>query len=923
MASLFLLDCSSYLFRSFYALPPMNSPSGKPVHALHGLARSIIKLIEDFKPDHLVAVFDGKEAKKRRRELYPEYKAHRSAVPPELIEQIVQAPALCAALGLQTLIDDQHEADDLIAAACHQAREKGHTVYICSSDKDLLQLVGPSVYELHTHKENALIGPEQVKKLLGVEPFQVADWLALCGDSSDNIPGVEGIGPKTAAQLLEKWGNLENLIAHLDELGPKKKEKFDVEIARISKKLATLHWDFEFTLDWRPFALSPASLWKPLLTELGLRSILKTLLGLVAQEEPSEKSVESIPRIASTAPIVSVAVSTDSAQAGSSIVPSKAKSFEPAIIKKQFFHQTDLFDPLPVPSCSVSSVIDPITLSWQELYQAILALPLGTELHIETFALDYWSISVVEPLIQEKLWVIEGKPVYEELAALARLEVLWQSSHVQNTHIALESAVGREITWKWHGDLVIAAHLYYGDARSLSPLSSLEYALGLIEEDIKPLFEGTCQRQVSSLIELMGYFKRALKFFSAQLDQERLSLYREIEVPLAAILAKLHGRGFFVNRERLKELSQEMHKELESLKNEIITLVGQSFNLNSPKQLASLLFETLQLPIIRKTKTGASTDSETLSELADKHPVVPLLLKYRELEKLRSTYLDALPTFIKEDGAIHPYFEQSATATGRLSCHQPNLQNIPVRTPQGLKIRSAFIPRKDSHQLLSADYSQIELRIMAHLSEDPSLIEAFQKGEDIHRYTAALVFEKTLDEVQDHERSLAKAVNFGIIYGQQAFGLSKQIGVSLPQAAQFIHSYFERYPGVKRYLESCKEQALSLGYVKTLFGRRRQIPEIKSPKHSIRQLGERLSINTPVQGSAAELIKLAMIKLEKELENEPIAMILQVHDELIFEGSPEDLQRVKPCIQGVMESIVSLKVPLVVNINVGKNWMEC
>jgi DNA polymerase-1 len=891
----------------------MNSPSGKPVHALHGLARSIIKLVEDFKPDHLVAVFDGKEAKKRRKEIYAEYKAHRAAVPQELIDQIIQAPQMCQALGLQVLIDSEHEADDLIAAACDKACEKeGYTVYICSSDKDLLQLVEPHVYQLHTHKENKLIGPGEVKALLGVQPSQVADWLALCGDSSDNIPGVEGIGPKTAAQLLEKWGTLENLIEHLDDLGPKKKEKFNVEMARISKQLATLFSNFEFELNWTPFQLAPSSCWKPLLNELGLRSIIKSLSGLVPEEKGAPVSV-SVPGLTSDS------VQNTRAAPGVQKIE-KGMAFQVGQpLKREFFHQTDLFDLLPVqePVTCAQVQVPARSIDWEKLYQEVQGLSELSLVHLEPMAEDFWAVWT-----QDSLWFIEQRPTQDILRKIQKEAVRWQTSQVQRTHRMLEKVAG-SLSWLWHDDLVIAAHLFYADGRSLDPAKSLGHALGMLDDEVETLFERARLKEIDALHSLRECFQKAFAFFTNQLDVERLWLYREVEVPLASVLARMHRRGFHVNLERLQQLSREMHIQLEELKAQIIEGAGESFNLNSPKQLAVILFEKLALPVVRKTKTGASTDNETLQELEDKHPIISLLLRYRELEKLRSTYIDALPSFIQEDGRIHPYFEQSTTATGRLSCHQPNLQNIPVRTNEGLKIRSAFTANSEPHRLLSADYSQIELRVMAHLSEDSSLIEAFNRGEDIHRYTAALVFGKEPAEVLDQERSLAKAVNFGIIYGQQAFGLSKQINVPLAQASQFIHAYFDRYPGVKRYLSSCKEQALSLGYVKTILGRRRPIPEMKSPKHTIRQLGERLSINTPVQGSAAELIKLAMLKLEKELEHESVSMILQVHDELIFEGAPADLDRLKPKIQEVMESVISLRVPLVVNINIGKNWMEC
>lgn len=909
---LYLVDISGYLFRSFYALPPMSNPSGQPVQAIFGLARSLINLKNDFQAEYVLAVFDGLKGKERRKALYNEYKAHRIKTPDELISQMPLARELCDKLGIGVLYDECYEADDLIAAAVKGALQKGMSCCICSSDKDLLQLVNGSVWELHTHKNNYKIGRDQVKQTLGIEPEQIVDWLALCGDSADNIPGVAGIGPKTAVDLLNKYGSLEGIISHLHELGEKRRQNFDVGMARLSYELARLHEveGYQFDLDASQWTIPQENVWLPWFERMGFRSLIQGLRKL-------QKS----------SPTFCTSQNNVSMDAGDEVTS--------VVIDKQT-QQLDLFYdfiPTTTPACVDTNKI--ICKGWDALAAHLKHIQDKTPIFIDVIKNSNEGY-ILGFYLQDQLFIVvdpsENRADFRTLENI--LERCCLSAYNSQLLMRRWLELGMSCNFSWNFDLRLMAHLYFADSRDISiaslsnhfdllgftALEEIDIGLARIDLDNPSLDSAQVQglkMRANMLCKLGFLLKEAM-------DPGISKLYEDIERPLARVLARMEYAGIGVSCSVLSRLAAELHHEINRLLQIIYELAGEKFNMNSPKQLAKILYEKLQLRVIKQGKTGASTDAGVLEELKSEHAIIAEILHYRELEKLRSTYVEALPSFVNpKTGSIHPYFEQAATSTGRLACHSPNLQNIPVRSPEGLKIREAFQPRSPDRVFVGADYSQIELRLMAHLSGDPVLIEAFKQGQDIHRYTAALVFEIDLDKVSDEQRFLAKAVNFGIMYGQQAFGLARQLGIPVSQAASFITAYFTRYKGVAEYIQQCKNEAKEKGFVTTILGRRRQIPEMRSSKAMVRQLGERLSVNTPLQGGQADIIKLAMIRLDKKLKFHDAQMILQIHDELIFECPSSQVTHFNDVIRREMEGVYPLKVPLVVNIAVGKNWKEC
>jgi DNA polymerase-1 len=928
---LFILDISGYIFRSYYALPPMQTNSGEPIQAIYGLVRSLLKILEDFKPDYMLAVFDGIKGSSTRRQIYSDYKANRIKAPSELISQIPYAYDACKALGIPYVSMDRHEADDLIGVAVLQAKKNGWHSYICSSDKDMLQLVSEEVWALHTHKDNRLIDPLTVKEILGVNPSQVVDWLALCGDSSDNIPGVAGIGPKTAAQLLERFGTLENIIENLDQLSVKQKEKFDQQSALISKQLATLRLDLDFEIDInQPIFLLPDSMqWMPFFEKMGFKSLLKPIQRLHQFYHPESK-VE---------------------------LNKKAKSLEEPklLVQKQKLGSTEVLSTLTsemdlfsdhssitklLPEASLNNWIK-ITSSWKDLNEALEKLEPQEKIIVLPYSWLLTSFDTVKEkkgsqLSQEISWVVAWKDqihlvplpvkeVGEDVTRCLNYKGYWIAYDAKTLQKTFLNIGIRGL--KWHEDLRLAAYLVFADSRDLAPISLFNYfeIVGFGQWQLKDEDQDNSSKDFLLIKKIESFFKLQQKLEEKLIADDLNVLYQTIELPLSNVLAHMECVGCYVDLDQLAIQSSQVKIELEDLEKKIKEVTKDlSVNLNSPKQVSQFLFETLELPVIKKNKTGASTDAYSLEQLKSHHPIIEKIIRYRELEKLRSTYLEALPQSVNPiTGRIHPHFEQAVTSTGRLSCRDPNLQNIPVKTSEGLRIRKAFTAKNSQTFLLSADYSQIELRVMAHLSEDEVLQQAFRCDEDIHRYTASIVFNVEKDSVSHEQRDLAKAVNFGIIYGQQAFGLSKQLNIPHGQASRFIEVYFERYRGVRNYIENCKRQAKEVGYVSTLLGRRRYIPEICSPKGTIRQLGERLAVNTPVQGSAADLIKLAMIEIEKEIRDSSSQLILQIHDELIFEVHADKIDELSALVKDKMENVFKLNVPLKVNIGIGKNWMEC
>ncbi len=887
MKNLYILDAVSFLFRSYFAIGGMTNPRGDSTNALYGFIRSIQKIKKDFSPDTIVAVFDGPNNKRARTAIYKEYKSNREGMPEDLFPQLAWAHNYCKTAGIPYLSEEGVEADDLIGSIAKWAEQKGIEVFICSSDKDLCQLISDRVFMLNTHKNNLLIDRAMVEEIHGVKPEQIVDYLAIMGDKSDNIPGIPGFGPKTAASLLQEYGSLEKILCSLDEMQNQKraeKIKAHIEDARMSKRLATLILDVPFpTEEGFYHGKSPdIETLNAFYREMNFNTLLKEL----GQEQiivPDEKKVFE--------EIVSYKI-IDTEGELKSLVEKLNK--EPSICVDT---ETDQLAPMAARLVGVGFCCTP-----NEAYYIPTNGNLG----------QTKVVAILKPLLESPHIAFYGHNIKYDI-------------HILKNHGIHLNNIGF--------DTMIASYL-------LAPQNNrhgLDYIalekFGKIKTSIKDLI-GSGKKEISMddvPIEEVGpyccedvdFTCRLKKLFETEIEKERLSdvLYK-IELPLIPVLVDMERYGMYLQRDKLDAMSEVLRGKLSLLEKEIYDLAGEPFNIKSPKQLGEILFEKLQISTSTKKK---STRADVLESLKGDYPIAGKVLEFRALEKLRSTYTEALPLQVNEDtGRIHCTFMQTATATGRLSCKDPNLQNIPIRSDDGKKIREAFLPELPGWVYLSADYSQIELRLLAHLSEDPKMVAAFNKGEDIHCSTAATVFDVPLEKVTKQMRSGAKAVNFGIIYGQQAYGLSQELGIDIKEASIFIKKYFEKNPGVRDFIESCKEKVRKTGVATTMFNRKRPIPEILSTNGMIRAAAERLAVNTPIQGSQADIIKQAMIKIQLALKEERIAhMVLQIHDELIFELPEENAPRVEEIVRSIMENITTLSVPLIVNIAVGKNWGEC
>lgn len=876
---LYILDVSGFLFRAYFALPPMTNVQGEATHALYGFIRSVLKLLKEHHPQHLVAVYDGPDNKRSRIELYEHYKANRVREYEDLPEQIELSKTFCDLLGISFVEVDGVEADDTMGSIALWAASRGTQVDICTSDKDLCQLVTDQIQLLNPWKEYSRLDPQGVEEAFGVTPAQIADYLALVGDSSDNIPGVPGLGPKTVVPLLQEFGSLENLLLHIDRVpGAKKQESLrtHTEIARLSLQLATIQVDVPVVY---PEDCFKCRAWD----ERGLKSFYL--------------------------------------QHGFHSLIKELEATRPSALSNTQYHLVD---------------------DVETLHQMILTLKQHREV-----ALDCETTSL-SPLLAEPVGmgfcVQEGEAYYVPfnghlgMQALETLKPFLKQHAFFGHHLKYDchvlANVGIEVA-HLSFDTILASYLLQPSARSHSlDALSLE-VFGKVKTSIKELI-GSGKKQITMrevaiakvcdyCCEDVDYTFRLKQHFQEELSKRHLSsLLYDLELPLSKVLLKMERTGVYLNISHLKTLGAVIATQLRTVEEEIIALAGKEFNLNSPKQLAAILFEKLGIKPLKKTASGYSTNADVLETLALTYPIAGKVLSYRSLEKLRSTYIDTLPQQVNPTtGRIHPTFNQFVAATGRLACQEPNLQNIPIRSALGKQIREAFCPQRAGWSYLAADYSQIELRLLAHLSEDPGLITAFQRGEDIHSYTARLMFEK--EEVSAEERRHAKAINFGIIYGQQAYGLSRELRIEIERAAAFIEAYYKRYPQVFNYLRHSIEQARRTGKAVTMSGRERAIPEIHSSNAHIRAAAERLAINTPLQGSAADLIKQAMLLIDRRLHEQKLnsLLILQVHDELVFEAPDEELPRLTPLVKEAMEGVFSLRVPLIVDISIGKNWGQC
>ncbi len=891
MKKIFIVDAVNFLFRSYYAIGPMTNAKGESTNALYGFIRSIYKLINEFSPDYFIAIFDGPDNKKSRTEIYSEYKSHREGMPDDLVPQLMRALEFCQIAGIPYLSIPGVEADDTIGSIAKWMEKRGVDVFVCSGDKDLCQLVTDKVFVINPAKDNLLIDRTKVKELFNVFPEQMIDYLAIMGDASDNIPGLEGFGPKTAAALLEEFGTLENILANPDKLSGKKKETVinGKEIALISKRLATIHTGVEFPCEEAFFHIKTPEMSrvKEFYQEMNFLSLLKLLD--IDEEAPPEIIHHPI------------------------VLPQNYHLIDDEEMLRELVKRLQIEKEI---------CIDTETTDIQPMLARVVGIGLGLQPG------EAWYIPCNGKVGKSKVLSIL-KPLLEN----TRIGFVGHNIKY-DLHVLLNEGISlKTIAF----DTILASYLVNPQTQrhNLDDLSFENFSHRKIPiEDLIGKGKKQISMEAVPLDKITAYCcedidctLRLKEIFESKLDKLNLKpLFQHIEIPLISILTHMERNGIFADVKKLGTMSEMLKMKLETLEDTIYRIAGEKFNLNSPKQLSTILFEKMKIPAPKKTATGYSTAADVLESLKEESPIIGEILAYRTLEKLRSTYVDSLPEQINpHTHRIHCTFNQSVAATGRLSCQNPNLQNIPVRSEEGNKIREAFRPQKPGWKFVAADYSQIELRLLAHLSEDPTLVKAFRENQDIHTFTAALVFQVPQNEVTPKMRDLAKSVNFGIIYGQQAFGLSQQLGISFQEAESFIQAYFERYDRVKDFLHFCKESVRNTGRAVTLTGRQRPIPEIHNKNPSIRAAAERLAINTPLQGTAADLIKMAMIQVDAFLKQTPEKgmMILQIHDELVFETPEEEAPFLAAKVKDIMEKIFELSVPLVVDNSIGENWAEC
>lgn len=921
---LILVDGSSYLYRAFHAFPPLTNAGGEPTGAMYGVLNMLKSLLNQFAPTEMAVVFDAK-GKTFRDEMFAEYKAHRPPMPDELRSQIEPLHQMIRALGLPLLVVPGVEADDVIGTLAKQAAANGRDVLISTGDKDMAQLVSDKITLINT-MNNTVLGPQEVREKYGVGPDLIIDFLALMGDSSDNIPGVPGVGEKTALALLTGIGSLREIYANLDAvpaLGFRGSKTLPAKLelhrdnADLSYALATIKTDVEL----EPIPLTRQSADTDTLISLFGRYEFKRWLAelLDGGDMLTPNPAAAAPRARPTASV------SDSAEPA-------AAAMAPVTLDRSAY-QTIL----------QMSELD----AWLDKLRAAPYWVLDTE----TDGLDYMTAN----LIGLSFATAAGEAAYLPVAHdyLDAPEQLDRDTVLARLKPLLEDTDSRKVGQNLKFDQSILAR--YGiELRGIWSDTMLEsYVLNSVagRHDMDSLSERHLGHQTITFEEVAGKGKNQLTFNQIPLEQAatyaaedadvtlRLhevlwpqleqkaglaSVLQEMEVPLLSVLSRMERNGVLIDPALLGRHSMELTARLAELESKAHELAGEPFNLASTKQLQGILFEKLGLPVLKKTPGGApSTNEEVLAELALDYPLPAVLLEYRGLAKLKSTYTDKLPQMINPaTGRVHTSYHQAVTATGRLSSTDPNLQNIPVRNEEGRRIRQAFIAGA-GNQIIAADYSQIELRIMAHLSGDAGLLRAFSEGKDIHRATAAEVFGLPLEQVSAEQRRSAKAINFGLIYGMSAFGLARQLGIGRNDAQRYMDLYFERYPGVLTYMERTREQAHAQGYVETLFGRRLQLPDIRSRNAMRRKGAERAAINAPMQGTAADIIKRAMLAVDAWLatpEAEGIRMIMQVHDELVFEVPQEKVALCSAKVRELMQHSAALDVPLLVEVGVGDNW---
>lgn len=837
MKKLYLVDVSSMFFRAFYAVRMLNNSKGFPTNAIYGFLSMSVKLLREMQPDYMVYCYDEKTPS-FRKEIFEAYKANRGEMPEELTPQIPYIKKLTELMGIPFLSKKNYEADDVIGSLAEFGLKNQLEVVIVSGDKDFAQLVNEKVTLFDTMKDKRYQVHDVIEKW-GVHPNQFIDYLAITGDSSDNIPGVKGIGPKGAQNLLEKFKSLDGIYENISSIkNPSQKKKLmeSRQKAYLSQKLVKIVKDLDLVKKPDELLLKPIDNegLRKILDELEFSSFKKNLLGTTNENQ-------------------------------NTLSENHEKKY--SCIEMREISKEDIL--------SLLKTGDSVWV-WKDSRQFFIS-------H------------------DTNCWIVKGD-LHEVGKVLQQKKLQWKGFDIKNL---------------WH-----ELGIYKGDVQVDVLLSAyLLKARGV--KNLNEVYQEQCGKTLPEFpqaLDILFAMEESQEILTEKLrKQKMLPILQTMDLPLTEVLASMETKGIMLDIQKLAHESKELKKEIKQLEEEIKELAGEEFNVASPKQLSFILFEKMKLKKSKKTKTGYSTATDVLEKLTRQHPIAQKILDYRELSKLKSTYVDALPELINnESGRIHTVFNQALTSTGRLSSNHPNLQNIPIRTKRGRKVREAFIVPKGM-KMLSADYNQIELRILAHMTQDKGLIEAFSKDQDIHTWTASEIFSTPLEKINSDQRRMAKAVNFGIAYGQGIYGLSEVLQISRKEAKEIIENYFKKFPKVKTHMDKTVEQAKNQGYVETLFGRRRYLPELFSKNPMERQFGERAAINAPIQGTASDLVKMVMLEL---YEHYPEEMLLQIHDELIFELPEKNVKDHGQKIKEIMENNVSLKVKLKVNISWGDNWSE-
>lgn len=917
---LFIIDGHAHIYSAYYApMRPLTAPTGEPTKAVFIFTTALLGLLERQKPDMLVVTMDSKTPSFRTK-IYSDYKAHRPPMPEDMPVQIDRIEQILAAMRIPMLRVDGWEADDLIGTLAKTAAEKGIDAYICSKDKDMLQLLNAHVvaYDL---KSDTITDAAALKEKTGLSPEQIIDMMALQGDTADNVPGVPDVGPKTAMEWIKQYGSLENLYAHADEIKGKRGDNLRAnrDKAELSRELVTINCEAPIAFDEAAFAVSEPDRDKlaELFGELGFTRLL-TQMGLKSESPspPSKAKPASAGPKGQGSLFDEPHASPAERPAHKDYVlvdtPQKLEAFVKELKAQQRFAfdtETTHIDPMRADLVGLS-------FSWQA--HKAFYLPVRGPMGQPNLDIDAVRKAIGPILADAGRYKIAQNLKYDWLI-------------LENARMPVAVAEGKVF------DTMVASYCLSPDRGSHSMNAMSRDFLGYDPIPIDTLIgKGKTQRtfdQVDTQAacdyaaedadvtwQLYEYLSRRL---NAQPSLKKL--FETVEMPLVEVLARMEANGVSLDTALLRRMSNEISDSINDLSDRIIALAGVPFNIDSTKQLAEILFDRLGLQSVKSGKTGRSTDAGVLEQLADQHDIIPLLLQYRQLVKLKNTYIDKLPLLINpRTGRVHASFNQTITATGRLSSSDPNLQNIPIRTELGKKIRAAFVPADKDGCILSADYSQIELRLLAHFSGDAALLKAFTEDRDIHTFVASQIYGVSLDEVTSAMRGKAKGVNFGIIYGQGAFGLARSVGVSQQEAKQFIDAYFARYKSIRAFMDDVIRKTQKMGYAETILGRRRPITGLDSRNHNIRSQAERMAINTVIQGSAADLIKAAMVNIHRRIDREklPVKMILQIHDELVFELPQRDADRHRAWIADDMTQAMQLAAPLKVDVAVGSTWME-